>query len=284
MGSIFNPPSPPPAPDYTGAARAQGEANVETARVQGRLNNPNIIGPYYEQQVTYEGDQPTLTQTFTPQEQAIFEQDQATRLALGDVAGQGAGALQGVVGTPIDFSGQPALPPSAGDLRQNVFNAMMARVNEDTDRRNQMTHSNLIAAGHRPGTQAYDDAMALNERVRTDAANQAYLAAGAEASRDYGIQEAMRRQGITEYLATRQTPINEISALMSGSQISNPFQVPGYAQNTAIQPPPLFNATVAQGNYAADVYNAEQAQNAALMSGLFGLGGAGLGGYLYGMR
>ena len=46
-------PSPPAAPDYAGAATAQGAANVETARLQGRMNNPNIIGPLGSQAVTF---------------------------------------------------------------------------------------------------------------------------------------------------------------------------------------------------------------------------------------
>jgi len=46
-------PSPPPAPDYAGAARAQGAANEATARLQGRISNPNIIGPLGGQTVTW---------------------------------------------------------------------------------------------------------------------------------------------------------------------------------------------------------------------------------------
>lgn len=50
-------PSPPAAPDYTGAAQAQGAANVEAARLSGRMANPNIYGPYGSQTITY-GDAP----------------------------------------------------------------------------------------------------------------------------------------------------------------------------------------------------------------------------------
>lgn len=47
------PPSAPPPPDYTGAAQAQGQANLEAARLQARLANPNISGPLGGQKVTY---------------------------------------------------------------------------------------------------------------------------------------------------------------------------------------------------------------------------------------
>ena len=53
-------PSPPAAPDYTGAAQAQGAANVDTARLQGKISNPNIIGPLGSQTVTF--GQPTFDQ------------------------------------------------------------------------------------------------------------------------------------------------------------------------------------------------------------------------------
>jgi len=45
--------SPPPAPDYAAAARAQGTANIEAARIQGQLNNPNIYSPYGTQTVSW---------------------------------------------------------------------------------------------------------------------------------------------------------------------------------------------------------------------------------------
>lgn len=47
------PPKAPPPPDYTGAAQAQGQANLEAARLQARLANPNISGPLGGQKVTY---------------------------------------------------------------------------------------------------------------------------------------------------------------------------------------------------------------------------------------
>ena len=45
-------PSPPPAPDYRGAAIEQGQANKAAAIAQSRLNNPNVISPYGTQTYT----------------------------------------------------------------------------------------------------------------------------------------------------------------------------------------------------------------------------------------
>ena len=45
--------SAPKAPDYPAQAKAQGEANVDAARVSSKLSNPNVITPYGAQTVTY---------------------------------------------------------------------------------------------------------------------------------------------------------------------------------------------------------------------------------------
>ena len=268
-------PSPPPTPDYVGAAKEQGAANVDAARVQGQINNPNVINPYGTQTTTWEGDQPTLTQTFSPEQQALYNQQTGTQLKLGQVAGQGADALKGVVGTQVDFSGAPTTG-SYDDTRKRVIDAMMGRANEDYDKRIDQTNSDLIAAGIRPGTKAYADQRQLIERARTDAASQAEIAGGNAAAQAYGLDEARRRQAITEQLAQRQTPLNEISALLSGSQVSNPFSLPGYAQNAQVGAAPLFAAQQELGDWNTGIYNSQAAQAGGLQSGLFGLAGAGI--------
>ena len=109
-------PSPPPAPDYAGAAREQGAANVETARLQGRINNPNISGPLGGQTVTFgENDQPTVTQTLTPQAQATLEAQQRVQRSLAGLGEQGIGTAQNVL--------RNAFNPNLAGLQTNVGNA-----------------------------------------------------------------------------------------------------------------------------------------------------------------
>lgn len=272
-------PDPPPAPDYAGAAQAQGQANVETAQATSRLNNPNVVNPYGTQ-TWREGagpsDRPTMTQTFSPEQQLLYDQQIAMKSLLGGVGTQGARSLGDIIGRNVDLSGMPPTPGSAAETRDKVINSMMARVNEDVNRQADQKNSDLIAAGIRPGTKAYDDAMALTERIRTDARQQAILSAGQEAQRDFGIDSERRRNRIAELLTERQTPLNEINALMSGSQVDNPFAVPGAAQNTNISPPPIFGAAQAQYESNLAGYNAQQAGIGNGLSGLFSLGGAAL--------
>lgn len=309
--------SPPPAPDYVGAARAQGAANVDAARVESRLNNPNVVSPYGTQTVQYGApdigrfnqemavydeavrrhaenpllsvparptleqfagnpDTPTITQTLSPEQQVIYNQQTSNQQGLGSLANQGIGAARGIIGSRLDYSGVPAAPGDYNSLRAQVYDAMMARPNEDLGIKRDNTNSELIAAGIRPGSKAYDNAMHMIDRQQTDAQQQAIINAGNQAQQAYGMDMQRRQQGLAEQLAQRQVPLNEITALMSGSQTSNPFQMPGYAQNANVQPAPIYNATTAAGQYQTDVYNANQARNSANTAGLVGLGGTAL--------
>ena len=161
-------PSPPAVPDYPGAAQAQGVANEATARLQGRMNNPNIIGPLGSQTVTYGGDngaykwnggsyadeaglrgalgnyatqnsldpssvdtwmkdqgtygisreggdQPTITQTLTPQAQATLDAQQRVQRALAGLGEQGLGTASKVLGTGFN--------PNLAGLQTNLGNA-----------------------------------------------------------------------------------------------------------------------------------------------------------------
>ena len=46
-------PAPPPAPDYAALAKQQGVENIEAAKTQAILSNPNIITPYGQQRVVF---------------------------------------------------------------------------------------------------------------------------------------------------------------------------------------------------------------------------------------
>ena len=108
-------PTPPPAPDYTGAAKAQGAANVETARASAKLSNPNVYSPYGTQLVSYEGDIPTIRQTLTPQAQQTLEAQQRVQTGLSDLGEQGIVTARNVLSTPFAFGG-PAVQTSLGQF------------------------------------------------------------------------------------------------------------------------------------------------------------------------
>lgn len=267
-------PSPPPPPNYEAAAVAQGTANKDAAIASSMLNNPNVVNPYGTQTFAggENGGRPTLTQTFSPEQQRLYNQSVQSKELLGGLGVQGATALQGVVGKNLDLSGAPAAPGGAQQSRDDVIKAMMSRVNEDYGVKSDDQNSNLIAAGIRPGSKAYDDAQFQLTRGQNDARQQAIIAGGGEAQRDFNLNTQARKDAIAEILAQRQTPLNEINALMSGSQVSNPFAVPAIAQNANIAPPPLYNAAQQAGQYGTDIYNSQVANNNAMMGGVGNMG------------
>jgi hypothetical protein len=324
-------PSPPPAPDYIGAAQQQGQNNIDMAKMQ----SPNVVSPYGTQTVTYggtpdktlanfdaqaylkanpdvaagfmpgegntqkmdpwfhyqnygqtegraftplqgaTGNIPTITQTLSPEQQKLLDQQNTIKGMLGNLGIQGADALKSILGKNLDMSSIPGMPGNADATRNKVYDAMMTRIGSDDARRRDDLNSNMVAAGHRLGSKAYDDQMHLQDRSYNDARQQAVLASGQEASRDFGMDMQRRNQGMSELLAQRQTPLNEINALMSGSQVQNPFAMAG-AGGINAQPAPLMGAVGAAGDYNTDLYNASAAQAGGVNQGLFGLGSAGL--------
>jgi len=113
-------PTPPPAPDYAGAAKNQGQANLDAAVATSKLSNPNTYGPLGSQTVTYgTGDQqytPTITQTLTPNAQATLNAQQGVERSLAELGQQGVGQAKTILGTPFT----PNLPGIQTDISGSV--------------------------------------------------------------------------------------------------------------------------------------------------------------------
>jgi hypothetical protein len=302
--------STPDAPDYAAAAREQGKANLEAARATAKLNNPNIINPYGTQTVKYGGeptfdeagyqqaydkfierggrgkapdknafytatgdpDIGTVTQTLSPAEKLIYDKSVTQRTNVGDVGITGSEALKDIIGKKMDFSGAPAVGDGAA-TRSKVYDALMGRVNEDTSNSRDNTNSKLIAAGIRPGTKAYDDAQNQITRGYNDARGNAEINAGNAANQQFGMDTQNRQQYISELLAQRQTPLNEINALMSGTQVNNPFAGNlGYQGGANVQPAPIMQGAQLQGQADMNVFNQNQASSNNMQSGLMQAG------------
>ena len=87
-------------------------------------------------------------------------------------------------------------------------------------------------------------------------------------------------QAIAQELQKRQIPLNEITALMSGSQIQNP-QFQGYAGANVAQTP-IMQGAQNQAAYNQNLYNQQVGAQNANTSGLYGLAGSAIGGYFGG--
>ena len=287
-------PAAPATPDYRGAAVEQGAANLEAARATAKLSNPNTYTPYGTQLISYEGDIPTIRQTLTPTAQKTLEAQQGVELSLANLGAKGANTASGVLDKPfsfggpdvqtsLDLSGIAKMPVNAGMTGQE---AIMSRLNPSLARQRVSTETNLINQGLRPGTEAYDNAIRLLGEQETDARTQAVLQGlnldiGAN-QQGFGQQleagkfgNTAQQQMLAQAIQGRQMPLNEITALMSGSQIQNP-QFGAYSGST-VQAAPLFAGAQAQGQFDANKYNQEVSQANAQTAGLYSLGGAALG-------
>jgi hypothetical protein len=283
----------PPTPDYRGAAIEQGAANLESARATARLSNPNTYTPYGTQLVSYEGDVPTIRQTLTPTAQKTLEAQQGVELALANLGSQGARTASTVLDKPFSFGGPNVqtsldlsnvakMPVNAGMTGQE---AIMSRLEPSLARQRTSTETQLINQGLRPGTEAYDNAINLLGQQETDARTQAVLQGinldiGAN-QQGFGQQleagkfgNTAQQQALAEAIQLRQLPLNEITALMSGSQIQNP-QFGAYSGAT-VQAAPIFAGAQAQGAFDQNTYNQQVSQANAATAGLYSLGGAAL--------
>ncbi len=324
-------PSPPATPDYTGAAIAQGAANVDAARVGAKLSNPNIVGPYGTQTVTWNEDQPTVTQQLTPDGQATVEAQQKVQKALADLGYGAVGTAQNIIGSPFqtstgnlqtsvpgagniqtqyDTSGLAQMPVNAGTTGQQ---AIMARLQPQIEQNRAAKENQLRNQGLVPGGEAYDNDMRNLGNQENDLYSQAALQginldtnaraqgfnelqAGANLANTGQAQQynqnlqgaqfgnAATQSQLQRELALRQQPLNEISGLMSGSQIQLPQFQQYQGQNVA--PAPVFAATQAQAQNALQQYGIQQSGANANIAGLYGLGGAGLqaGGLYAGLK
>lgn len=292
-------PSAPATPDYRGAAVAQGEANKDAALASGSLSNPNINSPYGSQVVSYDQSgpngewKPTVTQSLNPQSQQIFDQQQQVKLGLAGLGNAALGTAQNVLGTSFDpnvprvqtglnTSGIARMPVNAGTTAQQ---AIMSRLQPQMDRRREQYINRLMSEGHVRGNEGYDNAM--REYGQTE--NDMLLQAGKEGigidmgANQQGYNQALQsgqfsntaqQQALAQAYQQRSQPINEIAALMSGSQIQNP-QFQGYSGQT-IGAAPIANAMGQQGVWNKGLYNSQVGQANAGNEGLFSLGAAAL--------
>jgi len=291
----------PPAPDYIGAAETTAEGNLEAARSATTANRPDEFTPYGSRTWEVDPENPdswTSTTAFNPESQGIFDTNLATQQRMADLGLAGAEQASDVFNnrfsidsaTPT-YSGVEGQLDSYGQRRQQVSDAMLSRVNEDVAQDRDEMRSNLIAQGIPPGSEAWDRAMRPIDRQLTDARQQAELYATQQAGQEYASDIAGRNQqgneamadyttGINTYqqdiqnaLLERQTPLNEMNAFRTGSQVQAPnFQ--NFSNQQFTGGADILGATQANADYALGDYNAQQAGSNALMSGLFSLGSA----------
>lgn len=258
--------APPPAPDYSGAAQATAAGNLQAAKYATAANRINQNTPYgsltYTRGNPNSDDDPQWTQnvSLSPVGQKLLDYQNQASLGLGEQTGRALERVDQATGQPFNIN-------SANDAVSRAYGNITSRLDDRFGREQEALDTKLVNQGLRPGTEAYTNAMKDFNYGKNDAYTQADTQAMNFAPQTFQLESAIRNQ-----------PLNELNALRTGSQVTNPTfqQVPMQATTAG---PDYLGAAQAGSQYNMGLYNAGQAANSNLMGGLFNLGAAGLKAY-----
>lgn len=245
--------STPDAPDPVATANAQGQMNKETAIAQANLNAVDYVTPYGNittaQTGTWADGTPKYTQTtnLSDTQQQVLDQTQGAQLNLATIANDQSAFLNDYLDKPFTFDNNSA--------ETWAYDLASPRILEQQNQNQDQLRQTLANKGIREGSAAWNSEMQRLTNANTDQLNQLALTG--------------RNQAYNEALSTYNAPINTISALMSGSQVTNPN-----TSTTATSQTPV--AGVDYTGLVNQQYQAELAQSQSAMGGLFGLLGAGI--------
>lgn len=252
--------SAPKPPDPWETAQAQSQWNNTTAQTQQAMNMVDQTTPWGSSTYNQTGTQTIIgadgkpinvpkysqTTTLSPEQQAIFEQTQTAQGNLAGLASDQSAAMREYLNTPFQFNNS--------DAEQWAYDLASPRILAQQGQNEEQIRTTLANKGIREGSAAWNAEMSRMTNANTDQLNQLALTG--------------RGQAFNEALTSRNQPINELSALLSGSQVSMP-QFAGTPQTGV--------AGVDYTGLVNQKYQAELQSANAGMGGLFGLGGALLG-------
>ena len=234
----------PAAPDYTGAAKAQGDASKEITNMQTWANRPNQYTPWGSQTWTptstvdpATGQQVTQWNQYTnlsPQLQGALNDQFALQGGRSALAGSFMNRVADEYSKPFDYSNLPQMAgtPSVGTLqtqtnnytpglstgfnfgsplpqidssyRENVANQLMQRMQPTHDYQTKQLETKLANQGLRPGSEAYNRAMNQLGNQQSLERFNALDQSGNEAQRLFNMQMQTAQQGYNQNLGAAQ--------------------------------------------------------------------------------
>lgn len=263
-------PSAPAAPDYRAAAQETAQGNLDAARVATAANRVNQVTPYGNLDYSISGSDPygnptwTATTSLSDVGQQLLNNQNSASLGLGSTINAALGQVQNTMGKQFD----PNLPSTGMNPGQSYQDAYMQRLQPQIAQNRESNTAQLANQGIVPGTQAYDNAMRQQAQKEND------LLLGAT-TQGFGVGQQANQQAYNQALTNYQLPLNTLSALRTGAQVQNPSFV-NSAQQATTSGADLLGAAQMQQNASMGNFNAQQASQQSLNSGLMGLGGAGI--------
>jgi hypothetical protein len=262
-------PAPPPAPDPNKAAAAQAGMNRDTAIAQQQTNMTNQVSPQGSlsynrlqgQDHTYidsNGKEVTIPRyeavtKLSPEEQQLYDLTSRIKQNIGQIGVDQSQRIGDLLSTPVNLNNE-ATEARLTELGTKRLDPRFAREEETLRTR-------LANQGVGQGSAAWNDAFNNFNQARNDAYNQLYLSG--------------RQQAVQEALAQRNQPINEISALLSGSQVSMPQQI--QTPQSPVQPVDYIGMLNSQYQAQMQAYGQQLAARSNMLGGIFGVLGKGIG-------
>lgn len=226
---------------------------LQAAKEQQRMNMIGQTTPYGSLDWTADPNAPSgyrASQSFSPEIKRLLDSNIQMSQGMSDVGNRQLGVVADTLAKPLDL-GWDATASHIADLNRKSLDPIWSQ--RENDFQQQMANKGLV-----PGSAAYAAASREFGNQRDTSYNDMLLRA---------YDTAVKTQ-----LQQRSQPLNELSAMRSGSQIAQPVQSLGLTQTpqTSVQP------TDYAGIVAREQQAKQQSQNA-MLGGLFGLGGDLLG-------
>jgi hypothetical protein len=254
----------PKPPDPVKTAAAQTASNIGTALAEGAINRVDQVTPdgaltYARSGMeqwrdplsgrVYDIPRYTATTTLSAAQQRIKDEEDRASLNLAALAAGQSGRLQGLLDRPLDL-GNEAVESRLLELGARRLEPRLAEARRRAE-------TDAASRGIRLGSAAYDRLMRGVGETENDAWTQLLLSG--------------RGQALNELLTERNQPLNEISALLSGSAVAQPRFV-GTPQADVAN---TDYAGLVNANYQQQLAAAEQ-RNRSLnqaFGGMFGIAG-----------
>jgi hypothetical protein len=264
-------PSAPAAPNYSAAAQATAQGNLDAARQATAANRVNQYTPYGSLEYTMSGEDKygnpmwSATQKFSPDQQRLLDIQNQLSYGVGQLGTKGLEYVGQQLENPFDVSQLPSLGINPSETYSD---AIMRRLAPQMEQGRGRLEQQLANSGIQIGTEAYDRALRNFDQKQND------LMLGAQTQ---GLQAGLqaRQQQLGELAYRRNEPLNVLSALRTGSQVTAPSYV-NSSQQATTSGPDLLGAAGMQYNAQMGDFNAQQAAQQNFNQGLMGLGGAGI--------
>jgi hypothetical protein len=212
----------------------------------------------------------------------LNQQKALTGQLLALASGQ-AGRVGTALATPLSTDGLPTLSGSVygddlGAERTKTESALFDRLQPQLERDRTSLETRLTNMGIPRGSQAWNTAMDDITRQQNDLRLGVTSQGLSEMNGLFGMKmsdaqlaNAARSQGLSERAYLTNTPINQITALMAGTQVGLPQGIAPPQVN--VNPADYAGNVYNNYNGALSNYNSKVASNNSMFSNLFGLGG-----------